>query len=236
MGGEAFIEMDLIDKISSYLTLKMYELDHPWFNNYRFSFSTNGILYGSKKVQDFIEKHKTHISIGITIDGTKKKHDLQRVYPDGSGSYDDVVKNIPLWLKQFPEASTKVTVASDDLPYIKESVLHIWQLGIKNVNINVVFEDVWREGDDKILEAQLIQLANHIIENEKYTEYFCSFFSDFLGKPMNIKDNQNWCGSGRKMLAVDYKGDFYPCNRFMNFSMANKPGRPIGNCFDGMNI
>lgn len=29
------------------------------------------------------------MSIGITIDGTKEKNDLQRVYPDGSGTYED---------------------------------------------------------------------------------------------------------------------------------------------------
>ena len=61
------------------------------------------------------------------------------------GSYADVVKNIPLWLEQFPEDSTKVTISSADIPYICESVLHLYSLGIHEVNINVVFEDVWKE-------------------------------------------------------------------------------------------
>ena len=34
------------------------------------------------------------------------------------------VRNIPLWLEQFPDAGTKVTISSADIPYIKESVLH----------------------------------------------------------------------------------------------------------------
>jgi uncharacterized protein len=236
VGGEPLLEIDLIDKISDYIKRKMFELDHPWFNNYRFSISTNGILYGSKKVQNYINKNKTHLSIGITIDGTKKKHDLQRIYPNGKGSYDDVVKNIPLWLKQFPEASTKVTVAHDDLRYIKQSVLHLWELGIKNVNINVVFEDVWQEGDELIFEKKLISLADRIIENELYKKYTCSFFSDYIGNPMPRENHTNWCGSGRKMIAIDHKGNFYPCNRLMPFSLMNKKGRTIGNYKTGINL
>lgn len=48
------------------------------------------------------------------------------------GSYEDVVKNLPLWLEQFPGAGTKVTVSSEDIPYIKESVLHFYSLGINS--------------------------------------------------------------------------------------------------------
>lgn len=126
IGGEPFIEIDLIDEICDYLKTEMFRRDHHWFNSYRFSFSTNGLNYRTDKVQRFIEKNKEHLSIGITIDGTKQKHDLNRVYKqDGDverGSYDDVVKNIPLWLSQFPHAGTKVTISSADIPYIKESV------------------------------------------------------------------------------------------------------------------
>ena len=126
IGGEPFLEIELIDKICDYIKTELYRKDHHWFDSYRFSFSTNGINYHEKKVQYFIDKNKTHLSIGLTIDGTEIKHDLNRVYKNsGKGSYRDVVKNIPLWLSQFPEASTKVTISSPDIPYIKESVLHL---------------------------------------------------------------------------------------------------------------
>ena len=82
----------------------MYRLNHHWFDSYRFSFSTNGLTYSSDKVQKFIDKNKKHLSIGITIDGTQRKHDLNRIYKsDGRGSYRDVVKNIPLWLEPVPK-------------------------------------------------------------------------------------------------------------------------------------
>lgn len=247
IGGEPFLEIELIDKICDYLKTEMYRRGHHWFDSYRFSFSTNGINYHTERVQQFIEKNRSHLSIGITIDGTKRKHDLNRIWktpemekgiqpePEQErGSYDDVVKNIPLWLEQFPGAATKVTISSTDIPYIKESVLHLYDLGIKEVHINCVFEDVWKEGDDAAFEQQLTELADAIIDRDLYRDHACSFYADHIGKPMDPeRDNHNWCGAG-KMLAVDAAGNFYPCTRFAAYSLRSKPAWVIGNVKDGI--
>lgn len=238
IGGEPFLEIDLIDKICDYIKTEMFRLNHHWFNSYRFSFSSNGINYDSEKVQNYIKKNREHLSIGITIDGTKRKHDLNRIWKgkgDEKGSYDDVVRNIPLWLSQFPEGATKVTISSADIPYICESVLHLYSLGIKEVNINVVFENVWKDGDDALFENQLVELADKIIDGGYYKDYTCSFFSESIGKPLNpATDNQNWCGAGR-MLAVDAAGNFYPCTRFAAYSLRSKKPIIIGNVEKGIN-
>lgn len=239
IGGEPFLEIELIDRICDYLKVEMFRRGHHWFNSYRFSFSTNGINYDSQQVQRFIKKNIEHLSIGITIDGTRRKHDLNRVWKHQAseaerGSYDDVVRNIPLWLAQFPNGSTKVTISSADIPYICESVLHLYSLGIKEVNINCVFEDVWHEGDDVLLEQQLTQLADAIIDGGYYSEYACSFFSENIGKPLDpVNDNQNWCGAGR-MLSIDAAGNFYPCTRFAQYSLRSKRAWFIGNVRDGI--
>lgn len=237
IGGEPFLEIELIDRICDYIKKELYLRNHHWFNSYRFSFSTNGINYDSEKVQRFIEKNSSHLSIGITIDGTKTKHDLNRIWKGTGaerGSYDDVVRNIPLWQQQFPHSGTKVTISSADIPYIKESVIHLYSLGIHEVNINCVFEDVWHTGDDITFENQLIQLADEIIENNYYKDYYCSFFSERIGKPMDtVWENENWCGAGR-MLSVDAAGNFYPCTRFAQYSLRNKKAWIIGNINDGI--
>ena len=211
----------------------MFVKNHHWFNAYRFSFSTNGINYHTKKVQDFIKKNYSHISIGITIDGTQKKHDLNRIYKNGKGSYDDVLKNIPLWLEQFP-AGTKVTISSADIPYVCESVLHLYSLGIEEVNINCVYENVWKEGDDILFEKQLMKLADEIIDKDLYKKYSCSFFSTKIGKPVNVLlENHNFCGAG-KMLSIDAAGNFYPCTRFAQYSLRDKKAIIIGDMHKGI--
>jgi uncharacterized protein len=113
-------------------------------------------------------------------------------------------------------------------------VLHLYSLGIHEVNINCVFEDVWNEGDDKLFEEQLMQLADGIIDGGYYTDYACSFFSEYLGKPLDIeRENQNWCGAG-KMLSIDAAGNFYPCTRFAAYSLRSKKPVIIGNIHDGI--
>lgn len=247
IGGEPFLEIDLIDKICDYIKTELFRRNHHWFNSYRFSFSTNGINYDTEKVQSFIKKNIDHLSIGITIDGTKQKHDLNRIWKTSDmqhgiipkpeeerGSYNDVVRNIPLWLSQFPNAGTKVTISTADIPYICESVLHLYSLGIHEVNINCVFEDVWNEGDDLRFEAQLLQLADAIIDGGYYNDYACSFYSEQIGRPMDsVLDNQNWCGAGR-MLSIDAAGNFYPCTRFAQYSLREKKAWVIGNVNDGI--
>ena len=162
---------------------------------------------------------------------------MNRIWKGGGkerGSYDDVVRNIPLWIKQFPNDGTKVTISSADIPYIKESVLHLYSLGIHEVNINCVFEQVWEEGDDKRFENQLMQLADAIIDNDLYKDFACSFYNEHIGKPMDcVHENQNWCGAG-KMLAIDAAGNFYPCTRFAQYSLRDKKAWIIGNVNDGI--
>lgn len=235
IGGEPFLEIDLIDKICDYIKVEMFRRNHHWFDSYRFSFSTNGINYHEAKVQNFIKKNREHLSVGITVDGTEIKHDLNRVYKlTERGSYKDVSRNIPLWLEQFPNAATKVTISSADIPFIKESVLHLYSLGIHEVNINCVFEPVWQQGDELLFEEQLIQLADAIIDGGYYQDYTCSFFTEHIGKPMDCElDNQNWCGAGM-MLAIDAAGNFYPCTRFAQYSLRNKKAWIIGNVHEGI--
>jgi len=76
VGGEPFIEAELIDQIMGYIKLRMFELNHPWFNNYRFnnyrfSFATNGLLYDTEPVQRMIRENMEHISIGISVDARR---------------------------------------------------------------------------------------------------------------------------------------------------------------------
>lgn len=236
IGGEPFLEIDLIEKIINYIKIELFRRNHHWFNSYRFNFTTNGINFDHPRIQKLIDENESHIGITITIDGTKRKHDLNRIYKTtGKGSYEDVVRNIPLYLQRFKDAATKVTISSDDIPYIKESVLHLFELGIHEVNINCVFENVWKDNDDKLFEEVLIELADEIIDNELYEINSCSFFDENIGRPLPLEtSNQNWCGAGM-MLSIDSKGKFYPCTRFAQYSLREKKAIVIGDVEHGVN-
>lgn len=239
IGGEPFLEIDLIDEICDYLDTQMKARQHHWRDSYQISLTTNGINYDSPKVQSFIRKNRERLHITVTIDGTRRKHDMNRIWktmpgiPE-RGSYDHVLKNVPLWLDQFPDAATKVTISSADIPYVAESVLHLFSLGIKNVHINCVFEDVWKEGDDILFERQLTALADAIIDNGYHSKgYDCTLFDASIGYPLNADADRNWCGAGR-MLSIDAAGNLYPCTRFAQYSLRGKKARMIGHLKTGI--
>ena len=234
IGGEPLLEIDLIEQITDYFKLRMYQKKSKWFGQYRIMIGTNGVLYNDEKVQKFIRKNSNMVSIGMTIDGTKEKHDLQRVFPDNSGSYDIVKKNIELLLKQYPESITKVTIGHEDLPYLKESIVHLWDMGLHEVPANVVFEDVWKEGDVQIFEEQLIALADYIIANKLWNKVNCSLFQENIGFHLSENDlMHSICGTG-KIFTVDANGDIYSCVRFMDYSLTNKKAICFGNVWEGI--
>jgi radical SAM peptide maturase (CXXX-repeat target family) len=233
IGGEPTLEMGLIRDVAQYFKNAVGRLKHhPWRSAYVFMIDTNGTTYRSKDVQQFLWENRYHTNILITIDGSKRKHDMHRRFKDGQGSYDLVAENVKLWLRQYPNSPTKVTFASDDLPYTCESIVHLWDMGIETVPANVVFENVWKPGDPEIFESQLRELADIALNQGYWRTHNTSLF--WIPPNGHDESDRNWCGTG-KMIAVDSAGNLYPCLRFMDFSLSTpgRCGRSVGTIYDG---
>lgn len=221
IGGEPTLEMDLLEKVCDYFITKTYRENHKWFNMYRFLIGTNGLLYGSEKMQNFINKHQGHLYVGLSIDGNKTKHDISRVKIDGGGSYDDIIDNVKLWVKQFQGAAAKSTFSHEDLPYLKDSIIHLWDLGINFVHANIIYENVWKDGDVEIFEEQLRELADYIIKNDLWYTKSVTFFNPDIGLAVSYNmDCYNVCGTGHS-IAIDCEGTIFPCHRFFGFTQKN---------------
>jgi len=236
IGGEALLEIKVIDQIVDYFMLTAYKKKSKWFGRFRINIQSNGLLVDSEDFQRFLRKNKNLVSLGITIDGTKEKHDLQRVFPNGTGSYDIVERNYKMAMQQGLVNSTKVTFGREDLKYLKESIIHLWSMGIEDVPANIVYENVWKEGDDVIYEEQLISLVDYIMDNALWDKYSTSFFYEKLGfKATDEMLMHTSCGTG-KMYCVDANGDIYNCVRFMGYSLNGKKDKKIGDIYHGINF
>jgi len=235
MGGECLLEIDLIDAVTDYIKVQTYRRKHKWWHHYTVQIGTNGVLYDHPKVQAFLQKNVGHVDAHISIDGTPRKHDMHRIFADGRGSYEQVARNVKLWHQQFPGANTKVTFASTDLPLLAESIIHLWDMGLRVIPANVVYEDVWKPGDDLVLEEQLRILADFVINNRLWKDVNCSFFDRFIGYPLTSEESiGNGCGAGLS-FAVASDGLIYPCVRFMPYSLQDgKPGYVLGDIEHGI--
>jgi uncharacterized protein len=236
IGGEPLLKAKLINQIMKYFKEKALLLNHPWGENYMVSMTTNGLLYDHPEVQRLYNDNRNKISMTITIDGTKELHDSCRVDLSGNGSYDRVIKQLPLWKQRSHVPNTKLTICHENIDYLADSVIDLFENGI-DVHANVVFENVLQNGDSYKFYAQLITLADRIIENEWYFYRYCSLFDDVLGSFAPKDNDHNFCGGNGAMLAFDAEGTMYPCLRYMPFSMSNKrPGISCGNIKEGFRL
>lgn len=232
IGGEPLLEIKLIHCAAQYIEKITKHGRYKNIFTYKLRICTNGLLYNSREVQSFILEYKDHLNISISIDGNKQKNDTNRIFPNGKGSFDAIIKNVNLWLKQFPNALTRITISSDDIPYITESVIFLLSLGLTRFDISVIVEDVWKEGDDLLLENQLILLADYILENNLSEKIYLSAFEFNIGNPQNLNSAARPCGE--MLIAIDSDGNIYNCLRFSRFALKKSNPRVIGNIYDGI--
>lgn len=222
IGGQPFLQVDLIDKITDYFINRLIELNHPWLERFKISICSNGTLYFQQNVQKFIAKHLNHLSFNISIDGNKKLHDSCRIFPDGSGSYDVAIAAVKHYKEHFGrQMGSKMTLAPQNIEYTYQAVVSLIENGYTDINLNCVFEQGWTVQHSKVLYKQLKQLSNYVFEHNLEDTVDISMFSENSFNPMLETQNSNWCGGTGSMLAIDYKGDLYPCIRYMQSSLGD---------------
>lgn len=84
-GGEPLLRMDLVKHCITYMGEKVKDRE------VKFVFTTNGTLLTLDIARYFCDKN---VSIMISLDGTRDNHNVHRVFSDGSGSFDIIMKNL----------------------------------------------------------------------------------------------------------------------------------------------
>nr|DAG19184.1 MAG TPA: radical SAM peptide maturase, CXXX-repeat target family [Caudoviricetes sp.] len=236
IGGEPLVAIDIIDEITDYFIKQMILMNHKWLPRFRLSMISNGVLYFEPKVQEYLRKNAAHLSFGISIDGNKELHDACRVFPDGSGSYDMAMAAVQHFREHFTDKiGSKMTLCPENIMYTYDAVVSLIENGYDEVNLNCVYEEGWTDDDAKIMYQQLKKLADYIFENDLWDKVYLSIFEQSMFHPLSESDNTNYCGGNGAMLAIDWKGDMYPCIRYMESSVGDDvEPMIIGNVYDGI--
>lgn len=237
IGGEPFLETDLIDRTMEYFLDRAIELEHRWAARYMINISTNGTLGDDPKVQQFMCKYAGRLSIGVTIDGDKAAHDACRVDCDGCGSYDRAIKMFRQTGGEAGERHTKYTIAPGNLHLFAGSVRHLClEEGVDTLNCNCVYEEGWTIGHARELYRQLVEVSDMLRESGADT--WVSILDWEAGEPLPDTDTQNWCGGDGRMLAFDVDGTVLPCMRYSTISIPEKeqPVYRIGDADSGIAV
>lgn len=237
IGGEPFLEVELMFKIMEYWDYRCIMTGHRWGARTRISISSNGMHNQNERVKAFIEKYHSRLSLNITIDGNKELHDSARLTPDGTGSYDIAHTNAEEYKAKYGDdrMGSKITIAPSNIIFLYQAIKHyIEKDHATTINANVIFEQGWTDDDARLFYKELKRIANYLLDNDR-DDVYISLFEEMGFSPMSEDDDQNWCGGSGAMLAVDPDGKIFPCIRYMKSSLGDEqPELDCGNIKDGI--
>lgn len=235
IGGEPFLEVELIDDICDYMYTRMILTDHPWLKWWRISICSNGVLYRDPRVQAFLAKWRNRLSFSVTIDGNKELHDSCRVFPDGSPSYDLAFDAASDWMAKGFYMGSKITIAPGNVDYLLDAIKHMVDSGYEEINANCVYEEGWNNELANKFYHKLIEVSDYFIDNDLVDSHYLSLFVEDFFHPKKVDDLQCWCGGTGMMLACDPDGKLFPCLRYMESSVGTDvPAYTIGDVDAGI--
>lgn len=244
-GGEPLLEFSLLQQIVSYCVERFSG------KKLTFSVTTNGTLL-TDEIIDYFAKHD--IPVMISLDGPKEINDKNRVFVDGSGTFDTIMSNIRRVKEIAPAFSEKLQVnmvmdPENDFDCINSICLKDNDLEKLAISATVVEHD-YKDTTAAYSEAYLSKMEYQLflallarfnrISDTKISPISNSFVGSIWEKitrldltpGLRVVDVPSGpCISGQMRLFVDVDGQFFPCERVSEKSEAMKIGN-LNNGFD----
>lgn len=181
-----------------------------------FSLTTNGTLLDAETVR-FL--HENQVAVAVSLDGPRHIHDRNRPDAQGNGTYADVVSRLQLLLKNSPvPVAARVTLEPDQWAGVVEVFDHLIGLGLHEVGIAPVSPVTRNLLPSAAEEAALLEgfsvLAQRFVAHARkgLVMPFANIL-DLLGRLHLGQTKPISCGAGFGYMAVDAKGQFFPCHR-----------------------
>ncbi|MGE5627775.1 MAG: radical SAM protein [Solirubrobacterales bacterium] len=207
-GGEPFLNFDCI----KYMTKHILDISP----NTRFSVTTNGSIW-NKDIGNFFYQNRDKFDITISIDGSQKYHDANRITSDGIGTFSKVIENLKYIGSTNINLRCRMTVTPNNIEALHNNIEFIKSLGIKTIVAGFDQAGDWDSTHIEIIENEF----KHVIENYNPEENIRVSIID------NIK-TKKCLGKCRTTMHFYVDENIYPC--------IVKVGKyDIGNLCDGIN-
>lgn len=229
-GGEPTLKVDLIEYI-----INDFKRVFPKENGYKITYNmfTNAVNINDKLFKLIGENH---IGCFISLDGCKLMHDKNRIFNNGKGSYDIVLKNAQ---KLQKEIGAKVVIRS------------VYDIGIDDVTLISLVDECYKNGFDMVsIEIPWVSNDSNLALNQKKLERFKLLIREYTDECLKRLYNNDFslvslheifkhtsrflfkqqklepfsCLVGKATMAIAVNGDLYPCHSFVgnkNFKLGN---------------
>jgi uncharacterized protein len=218
LGGEPLVNRSVLQSA----TRRAAELAKSSGLTLTFSITTNGTLL-TPADGDFFEEFG--FALTVSLDGPQEVHDGLRMYKDGRGSFDCVMKNVrPLLSRQRRmQVSARVTVTPKNLA-LRRTLDTFIRAGFHSVGFSPMLSAPNRhnemQADD--LEVMLGEMIDCGREFERRTRAGERYpFANMLNAMREIEKGTHRpypCGAGAGYFGVSADGDLAACHRFVGDS------------------
>lgn len=201
MGGEPFLEFDLIRNICEYYWGK------PTNRPILFFTTTNGTMVKGS-IKEWLEKNHMRFSCALSLDGMKTSHNKNRC-----NSFDEI--DIPFFLSMWPTQKVKAIVSMLTISDLCDNVIFLHQLGFTRIEIKLAYGFDWSNDDlCSKYKNELEKLLDFYTEASDYIP--CSLLNLDLKKLLVKDEIVKWCNAGIKTISYDMDGNRYPCRYFQD--------------------
>ncbi len=196
-GGEPLLCFDMIKDVAEWMWTRDTNVPYLFFA------TTNGTLL-TEEMKKWFSTNKTRFILGLSLDGTKEMHDLNRC-----NSFDRI--DIDFFKETWPEQGVKMTVSPLTIGSFAEGVIYLQQNGW-NVAANLAYGIDWSDERNKqLLANELKKLVDFYLQNQEYTPIM---MLDMALHKLSSPIREKYCGTGTGMIAFDINGNEYPCQMF----------------------
>jgi len=179
-----------------------------------YSIVTNGTIYNQETMRT-ISDNATIDFVQISLDGDEQHHNMSRIYKNGEGTYQDIMKNIPLFLEHCNIVSLRINTTRANKDSIgsllqdihtrfgadKRIVVYIANITTSNPNVGVQADSCLTRQEHENLKLELAPLMK-------------SFGFDTGGYPQ-------WCRgcvyTSHHGFIIDPAGYLYKCWDYLGF-------------------
>lgn len=224
MGGEPLLNRTLVYDAVEYSN----QLAVRKNQKVKFSITTNGTLLSEKDVELFT---KNPFTVCISLDGSKKTHNIHRKTHQGKGSYEKTLERIDLFkeIGKPEHLSARSTVTPQNMDLL-HSLDHLVSLGFDDVGFSPVLVSPdptisFSQKDFNQFLQEMIKCGektvSKILQNENYpfSNLETSLFEIHRGSHRPYS-----CGAGAGYMSVNAEGDLFACHRLIDdneFFMGN---------------
>lgn len=209
MGGEPLLAWHRILDLNARAKNHFMGLGIP----FKWSMTSNLVSLTEKKAEHMVREGA---SIHCSIDGPSSIQDHNRPFKNGKGSFDYVVKAIPLALQINPHDTARVTVCPNDAEKMPEIAHEVLGRGFKVVGLFPASGDDWTPDRVEGWQRGISDAFDSVRKAYGKAKQISTVIRPIHRNTPPRQKKFGYCGAGKGLWGIGINGGLYFCHHMTN--------------------